>query len=279
MGAESKPYRDVRWVKMAASMLEPVLERWFDPEVQGLENIPQGPALLVSNHSGGFVTPDSWILSTAIERKRGVEDVPVALVHDKVIGTPVIGYVLRHIGGVPASAGGAHRVFTDGRKVLVYPGGDLDVFRPWHKRNKVIFSKRRGYIRLALRERVPIVPVVAAGSHDGWLVLTDGRWLANRLNTHRWLRTDVLPITLSVPWGINPGLPYLPLPTRVLVRVLPPMKFEREGPEAADDDVYVEACHQQLHTTMQSALDELVIERKKRGRYVRKNKSNGASTR
>src|SRR5690606_9611300 len=106
MWAEPKPYRDARWVKMASNLLEPVLERWFDPEVRGLENLPEGPALLVSNHSGGFVTPDSWILSAAIERERGVDDVPVALVHDKVIGAPVVGFVLRHIGGVPASPGG-----------------------------------------------------------------------------------------------------------------------------------------------------------------------------
>ena len=178
--------------------------------------------------------------------------------------------MLRHLGAVPASAEGARRVFADGRKVLVYPGGDLDAFRPWYKRDEVVFGKRRGYVRLALTERVPIVPVVAAGAHDGFLVLTDGRRLGRLLRTHRWLRTDVLPLTLSLPWGLGFGLPYVPVRTRVLVRVLPPMTFERDGPEAARDDDFVEACHRQVHATMQRALDDLAAERRRRGRFVRR---------
>ncbi len=268
MKAEPTAERDKRWVSTAARILAPFLERWFDPEVRGISRLPEGPALVVSNHSGGFMSPDTWILASAILRARGLADLPGGLAHDRVIRAPIVGLVLRHLGVAPASAHEAHRIFAEGGKVLVYPGGDIDAFRPSRDRDRVVFGPRRGYVRLALRERVPIVPVVAAGSHEGWWVLTDGRSLASRFGTHRWLRTDVLPITLSLPWGLNPGWPYLPLPTRVLVEVLPPIRFEREGPEAAEDDAWVEACHERVHGAMQSALARLASERRRKGRYV-----------
>jgi hypothetical protein len=130
---------------------------------------------------------------------------------------------------------------------------------------------QQGYIRLALTEGVPIIPVVSAGAHDGWWVLSDGRWLSRLLHTHRFVRTDVLPITLSVPWGLTVGAPpYLPLPTQIILEVLEPIEFERSGPEAADDREYVETCHRRVLETMQLALDGLVQERRtRRGRLFR----------
>jgi 1-acyl-sn-glycerol-3-phosphate acyltransferase len=118
---------------------------------------------------------------------------------------------------------------------------------------------------------VPIIPVVSAGAQDGWWVLSDGRWLSRVLHTHRFVRTDVLPITLSVPWGLTVGAPpYLPLPTRIILEVLGPIEFERSGSEAADDREYVETCHRRVLETMQLALDGLVQERRaRRGKLFR----------
>ena len=182
--------------------------------MRGLERIPDGAALYVANHSGGFDTPDTWILGVALMRERSLADVPFALGHQVVMEAPILNQTLTRLGGLEAKAANAHRVFEAGRKVLVYPGGDLDAFRPSRDRDRVVFGPRRGYVRLALREGIPIVPVVTAGAHEGWWVLTDGRGIARKLGTHRLLRTDVLPITLSLPSIVSPGLPYLPLPTK-----------------------------------------------------------------
>jgi len=77
------------------------------------------------------------------------------------------------------------------------------------------------------------------------------------------LTVIVLPITLSVPWGLTAGAPpYLSLPTRVFIDGLEPIYFERSGPEAADDMDYVEACHRRVLDTMQLALDRLMRERR-----------------
>jgi 1-acyl-sn-glycerol-3-phosphate acyltransferase len=263
---DSLDNRDPALITKLARAFQPFLfSAWFKPEVRGLEHVPEGPALYVANHNGGFMTPDTWIFGAALALERGVEHVPYVLGHQVVMEAPLLNQVLTRLGGVEAKPGNAHRLLERGHKVLVYPGGDLEAFRPSHERHRVVFGPRRGYVRLALSEGVPIVPVVASGSHEGWLVLSDGRWLARTLRTHRWLRTDVLPLTLSLPWGLSLGAPpYLPWPTRILVEVLPPITFTRRGAEAAADDDYVEACHRVVVEAMQAALGRLARERRRR---------------
>lgn len=247
------------------SVLEPALLHWFRPEVRGLDRIPDGAALYVGNHSGGFMTPDTWIFSAAVLHRRGIGDVPYGLTHDTVLRWPLVGRLLRRVGAVNANAANAHSLFERGAKVLVYPGGDIDAFRPSRDRDRVVFGPRRGYIRLALREDIPIVPVVSAGSHEGWYVLSDGRWLGKVMPVHRLLRTDVIPITFSIPWGLTPAPPaYLPWPTSILIEVLDPIRFDRHGEQAATDADYVEHCHRRVHAAMQGALLRLAEERRSR---------------
>jgi len=72
----------------------------------------------------------------------------------------------------------------------------------------------------------------------------------------------VWPIIVSLPWGLTVGpiLPHLPVPSRIRVDVLEPIRFERTGPEAAADDAWVERCHERVLDTMQARLDELAAE-------------------
>ncbi len=255
--------RDPEVLERFADIAGPILWKWFRPRVRGLDNIPDGGALYVGNHSGGFLTPDTWIFAVALTRERGTDDVPYALAHQVVMEAPLTNQALSAMGAVAANAENAHRVFAAGRKLLVYPGGDLDAFRPSRDRGRVIFGPRRGYVRLALSEAVPIIPVVSAGSHDVWWVVSDGRWLSRLLRTHKFLRTDVLPITVSVPWGLTVGAPpFVPLPVPIFIDVLEPISFERSGPEAAHDASYVDECHQRVLDSMQLRLDQLMEERR-----------------
>lgn len=255
--------RDPEVLERFADIAGPILWKWFRPRVRGLDNIPDGGALYVGNHSGGFLTPDTWVFAVALTRERGTDDVPYALAHQVVMEAPLTNQALSAMGAVAANPENAHRVFAAGRKLLVYPGGDLDAFRPSRDRGRVIFGPRRGYVRLALCEGVPIIPVVSAGSHDVWWVVSDGRWLSRLLRTHKFLRTDVLPITVSVPWGLTVGAPpFVPLPVPIFIDVLEPISFERSGPEAADDASYVDECHQRVLDSMQLRLDQLMEERR-----------------
>lgn len=257
--------RDGELLGTLAAALEPALERWFQPVVRGLDRIPEEPALFVGNHNGGLVSADSFVLGVSLLRAHGLARLPHALAHEVVLRVPGLHHLLVPLGAVRASPTNATRLLESGRNVLVYPGGDLDSMRPFARRDRIEFGARRGYVRLALRAGVPIVPVVAAGAHATSIVLTDGRPLARWLGLPRLLRLEVCPVTLSVPWGLVVGItpPHLPLPTRIFLEVMEPIRFERTGAAAAEDTAYVEACHRRIHGAMEARLGLLAKERRR----------------
>ncbi len=258
-------HRDPATLARAADWVRRVLKPWHRAEVRGLERIPEGAALYVGNHSGGPYSGDTFIFCAEALAAHGLSAVPYALAHEVFLRAPGLRQLLSPLGAVRASHDNALRVFRGGGKVLVYPGGELDSLRPFRQRDRVVFGERRGYIRLALRAGVPIVPVVAAGAHATLVVLDDMRWLARALGTDRWLRLKALPIALSVPWGLTIGYvpPYLPLPSRMLIEVLEPIRFD-ESAEAADDESVVVACDARVRELMQATLTRLASERRQR---------------
>ncbi len=261
--------RDDDLLARTVERIAPALDFWFQPEVRGLERVPDGPALLVSNHSGGSMSPDSFVLGVALYRARGIAAVPYWLAHDMVVGLPLFRQFVP-LGVVRASSTMAHAVFEAGRKVLVYPGGEQDTLRPWSQRDRINFAGRTGYVRLALRDRVPIVPVVVAGSHEVFVVLRGGERFSRWLATDKLFRVKTWPVTLSFPWGVTPGPPplYLPFPVRMLIELLDPIEFERTGPEAAEDEAWVRECDRRVRAEMQRALSRLAGERRLTGRYA-----------
>jgi 1-acyl-sn-glycerol-3-phosphate acyltransferase len=233
---------------------------WFRGEVRGLGNIPEeGGVLLVGNHSGGNMTPDTMVLSLAFSTYFGVERVFHQLAHNLVLSAPGLGF-LRRYGTVAASHENARVALRQGAVVLVYPGGDYEVHRPSWQRHRVDFDGRKGFIRLALEEDVPIVPVVAVGGQETALFLTRGEGLARSLRLDRMFRLKVLPISLAIPWGLNVGdlLGHLPLPAKITVEALAPIHLRQEfGPEPDVDEVYDHIVRQ-----MQDTLEALAAERR-----------------
>jgi len=162
---------------------------------------------------------------------------------------------LRKFGTVSASHDNAERALRAGAAVLVYPGGDYETHRPSWESAKVDFGGRKGFIRLALKCDVPIVPVVAIGGQETALFLSRGEWLAKTLRLDRMFRLKVLPISLALPWGLNVGdmLTHIPLPAKLTLEVLPPMRLR----EQFGDNPDVDAVYQHVVDTMQQALTSL----------------------
>ncbi len=257
--------RDPDLIARSIERLTPFMEAWFRPVVRGIERIPDGAALYVGNHNGGLLSADTFVWAAAAYRAHGIDAVPYGLGHEVGIQIPGLHQVLVPLGAVRASHDNGRRLFAEGRKVLVYPGGDLDSMRSFRDRHRIIFGPRRGYVRLAVRGGVPIVPVVAVGAHSTFVVFDDGRWLARALGLRRLFRLEVWPITFSLPWGffVGVGPPYFPLPTRIFVEIMEPIQFDREGEEAASDAEYVEQCHTHVLSSMQATMDRLVAERRR----------------
>ena len=231
----------------------------FSPEVRGSENIPaRGPALIVGNHSGVFWMPDIWVVALEIVRRRGLEQPAYAMVYDLLLAIPGVGPFLRQIGALPAGGPEALAALKKGALVLDYPGGDWEACRPWTQRNKIDLGGHRGFVRLALETGVPVVPVVAHGSHQTVVVVSRGNCLSRLMGLGR-LRIHVFPLLLGPPLGVMP-LVAPPMPSAVTVEFLHPMRWAQLGPEAADDPAVIDRCYHEITAAMQTALDRLAAE-------------------
>jgi 1-acyl-sn-glycerol-3-phosphate acyltransferase len=260
---DSLDNRDARAVERVLRLIAEPMQRYFEADVIGLEHVIEGGGqLFVGNHNGGACAPEIFLFGAAVYRRFGLDALPYGLAHQLVGLFPPFARALIPLGAVRASPGNAARIFARSRNVLVYPGGDEESMRPSSQRDQIVFAGRTGYVRLALRHGVPIVPVVTFGAHDVFVVLDDGRWIAERLGLDRLVRLKVMPTVLCLPWGITLGplLPFIPLPARVRLEVLPPLRFERQGEAAARDADYVAACDAQVRSLMQASLTRMAAE-------------------
>lgn len=258
--AEDPFQRDEAFLEKLLPLMD-LWSRYFDAEVHGFETLPErGPMLLVGNHSGGIVVPDTAVTIAAWYRERGLGDALLGLAFDGVFGIPGFETLMRRLGEIPASHDNAERALRAGHSLLVYPGGARESFRPWTDRNRVDFSGHKGFVKLALRAGVPVVPVVAHGGHHSTFVLTRGDGWAERLGLGSF-RLSIAPLLFQVPWGLSvPLLPGVPLPAKIKVELGPPLDWSAHGPGAADDPVVVDRCYAEITSKMQTTLDRLARE-------------------
>jgi 1-acyl-sn-glycerol-3-phosphate acyltransferase len=257
--------RDPEYIEGNLRWLNYVADYYFRGEVRHIDRIPAtGPVLLVGNHSGGMATPDTWVFMVNFLRHFGLARPSYALAHNIVMGLPIMGTMLRKSGTLPAHPDFARAALRKGASVLVYPGGDEDVFRPWSDRNRIKLANRTGFVRLALQEHVPIQPVVSIGGHETVFIPSDGKKLARLLGLERF-RLKALPMVVCLPWGVSPGnyLLHLPLPAKITVEVGEPIDFHAQfGTLDVRDPEVLWACYHYVEQRMQSILDGLAEERR-----------------
>lgn len=242
-------------------------KNYFRVQTSGWHHIPpQGKVLLVGSHNGGLAAPDMVMMMYDWFRHFGTERLVYGLMHPHAWKVnPQVAELAAKTGAIMAHPQMAIAAFRQGASVLVYPGGAEDVFRPYKARHQIHLARRKGFIKLALREEVPIIPVISNGAHDTLIVLGDCYQQAKQL--HEWgilpwlfdIDPEVLPIYLGLPWGLAIGpLPNIPLPVQIHTRVCPPIIFAQYGRKAASDRFYVDECYHLVVSKMQQELDNLV---------------------
>lgn len=260
--------RDPKFIADMMPLLSFLYHYYFRVQTSGWEHIPpEEKVLFVGSHNGGMATPDMSMMMYDWFRKFGYEKRVYGLMHPRIWElSPEIAKVVAKTGAVIAHPKMAYAALRSGASLLVYPGGAEDVFRPHYLRHKIYFAGRKGFIKLALRENVPIVPVISTGAHDTLIVLADLYKILEQL--HKWgmpwlfgVDPVVFPIYLGLPWGLAIGpLPNIPLPMPIHTRVCKPIVFERYGREAASDLKYVNQCYELVVNQMQEELDQLVLD-------------------
>ena len=202
--------RDPAFIDRTLGVYDALLQPYFRPEVRGLENIPaDGPVLLVGNHSGGTLIADTFVFAYAFYKRFGSERLFHQLVHDLAINMPMVAAGPAQVRRVRPTTRTPSARSSEGAALLVYPGGDYETYRPSWRQDRIEFGGRRGFLRLARKMDVPIVPVVAIGGQETALFVTRGAAAGAGHGLDRLTRIKVTPFQIAPPFGLT----FLDLPT------------------------------------------------------------------
>ena len=253
---------DPALTRHVVDLLRPTLKVYHRSEVRGLEHIPPGRALLVGNHSGGLTTPDFAIFAVDYYQRFGYDRPLYVLAHDSLFHGPAAA-ILPHLGVIPASPENAAAALAADTAVLVFPGGDMEVYRPTMVENVIDFAGHTGYVATAVAARAPIVPVVSIGGQETQMYLSRGVWLARALRLdkleRRLLRTDILPVSFGFPFGLSVLVPVnMPLPSKISSEVLDPIDVVAQWGPNPD----VGKVDGRIRRQMQVTLDRLARRRR-----------------
>jgi 1-acyl-sn-glycerol-3-phosphate acyltransferase len=197
----------------------PLYHQWFRVEWEGLEKIPtSGGALLVANHAAA-IPSDAPVIMHGIEEELGR---PVYGLADHIFKNfPVIGTLWSRMGGVAAHPENAFRLLREQRQlVLVFPEGIKGPSKLYHERYRLRRFGRGGFVEMAMRAGVPVVPIAVVGAEESMPIVAKVPALA------RALGVPYVPITANhLVFGPLLGtIAYFP--SKFRLRVLDPVTFQ-----------------------------------------------------
>jgi len=224
------------------------LHQWFQPTVEGMENIPreQG-ALIVTNH-GHFGIDLPVLLRLILE---GTGRIVRSLGDRVVFALPVFRELAHSMGAIEGEPEATVRLLQDDQLVLVYPGGAREALSGPEDAYRLQWESSHGFIRTALRAQRPIIPIAGLGNEELYVQVVSqdrvrqsgvGRFISQLLGDKY-----VMPIYM--------GLGALPFPTDLHYIIGEPIHLPH-GPEAADDPNLVAELHRRVTETTQRLIHE-----------------------
>ena len=208
--------RSERVREVARKAYDPLYRSWFRAEWDGLEKIPtSGGALLVANHAGA-IPSDAPVIMHGIETELGR---PVYGLADQFFkGAPFLGTLWARGGGVVAHPDNAYRVLRERQELaLVFPEGTKGTSKTYNERYRLRRFGRGGFVEIAMRAGVPIIPIAVVGNEEAMPVLFKLPSVAKAVGL------PYFPITANMAFG---PLALLPFPAKFKLQVLDPITFD-----------------------------------------------------
>ncbi len=224
----------------------------FRARLEGLEHLPEGPFLLVSNHNAGMGLAEIGCFAARF-LEQGEGRAIAGFAHPVGFRVWPLSVLMPALGCVPSTYEAAEVCLAQGVPILVFPGGDHETLRPVWQANRVDFGGRRGFLKIARKARVPVVPMGIRGSHYTAPMLMRSRSLAwllilpRALGIKRWgvsllgllgtlalitAQPNLLGLALAWAWLASP-FQFLPiLPWTIRMRVGPPLDLPDDLDEA-----------------------------------------------
>lgn len=215
---------------------------WFRCEVEGIEHVPsEGGALIVSNHAGAL-PPDAPMIAKAIKEEHP-RPRPLHLTHENFFrGYPGLSMLLPKMGGVTAHPANVHRLLSDEEQlVLVFPEGAKGTEKLYKDRYRLRRFGRGGFVKAAMKARVPLVPVAVVGAEEAQPVFAQ------------------IPLLAKVTGLIYaPVSPLVYLPAKFQIRFLEPIRTDDMGDEPWEDRGLVQTVSQEIRARIQEELFDMV---------------------
>ncbi|HEV2992930.1 MAG TPA: lysophospholipid acyltransferase family protein [Acidimicrobiia bacterium] len=247
--------RSERVRAIARRIYDPIYRRWFRVEWEGLEHVPtEGGALLVGNH-GGAIPSDAPVIIHGIETELGR---PLYGLADNLFrAVPVVGTLWSRTGGVPAHPDNAYRLLHDEQQLaLVFPEGTKGTGKLARERYQLRRFGRGGFVEIAMRAGVPIVPLAIVGNEEAMPIVFKSGRLAKLLNV------PYFPVTANqFVFGPLLGL-VVPFPVKFRVRALPPVHFDAAPNQDRYNRSLVMDQSERIRSDIQEAVFDLLRSRR-----------------
>jgi 1-acyl-sn-glycerol-3-phosphate acyltransferase len=214
--------RSERARQVVRTAWDPMYRHWFRAEWEGLEHIPtEGGALLVSNHAGA-IPSDAPTIMHGVETELGR---PVYGLADHFFkNTPVVGTLWQRGGGVVAHPDNAYRLLREQQQLaLVFPEGTKGTSKTYNERYRLRRFGRGGFVEIAMRAGVPIIPIAVVGSEESMPILFKLPSVAKTFGL------PYFPVTANMAFG--PLGAVVPFPAKFKLRVLDPVTFDDVAPD------------------------------------------------
>ena len=205
--------------ELARRLYDPIYRYWFRAEWDGLVKIPRhGGALLVANHAAA-IPSDAPVIMHGIEKEIGR---PVYGLADYLFRSlPVIGTMWSRTGGVPAHPDNAYRLLREQQQlVAVFPEGTKGSGKLYRDRYQLRRFGRGGFVEIAMRAGVPIIPIAVVGAEESMPTLWKSAALAKATGL------PYFPVTANM-LAFGPLLgPLLYFPAKFKLKVLDPVTID-----------------------------------------------------
>ena len=160
----------------------------------------------------------------------------------------------RKMGNTLATSEDAFRLLSSGELVGVFPEGYKGVGKGWMERYRLQRFGRGGFIELAMRANVPIVPVAIVGSEETYPMIGNIKSIASLFDLPYFPITPFFPVL--GPLGV------LPLPSKWIITFGEPVPTAQFGPEGAQDTQLVLETSEGIRKTVQEMLRQALTKRR-----------------
>lgn len=246
-GGEVDPFGfDPAVARYAVVVARWLYRHWFRAEVFGIENVPDGRVLLISNHSGQLPL-DGMAIASALLLDRTPPRFVRSMVERWTATLPFVSEFFPRVGQIVGVPENCLRLLEMDEAILVFPEGSRGISKTFPNRYRLT-EFGSGFMRLALQTRTPIVPVAVIGAEEQYISLTDLKRVAKLLG---------MPALPVMPQLLIPG-GFLPLPTRYRIHFGEPLRFQGD-PD--DEDAVIEEKVAVVRATVQSMVNRGLKER------------------